>query len=89
MEQPITAALIRIGEGKLSERERKRLGLAPGATWFDGIAAAIIRAAVRGDVAAAREIREATEGAAPLHVELGGKIALTDFVKKLVDKIAA
>jgi hypothetical protein len=89
MEQSITAVLIRIGESKLPERERKRLGLAPGATWFDGIAAAIIRAAVKGDVEAAREVREAIEGKAPLHVDLGGEIAVADFLKKLAEKFAA
>jgi hypothetical protein len=81
-------SLIRIGESKLPEHWRKKLDLWPGATWFDGIAASIIRAAVRGDVAAAREIREATEGKAPLHVELGGEIALTNVVKKVVEKAA-
>jgi hypothetical protein len=49
----------------------------------------MFRAAVRGDVAAAREIREAIEGKAPLQVELTGEIALVDVVKKLVEKAAA
>jgi hypothetical protein len=87
--RPITAALIRIGESKLPERERKKLGLGPGATWFDAVAASMFRAAVRGDVEAAREIREAIEGKAPLHVELSGEIALTDVVKKLVENAVA
>jgi hypothetical protein len=87
--RPITAALIRVGESKLPERERKKLGLGPGATWFDGIAAGMVRAAVRGDAAAAREIREAIEGKAPLHVELSGEITLADFVRKVVAKAAA
>jgi hypothetical protein len=87
--RPNTAALIRVGESKLPERLRKQLGLRPGATWFDGMAGGMFRAAVSGDVAAAREIREAIEGKAPLQVELSGEIALADVVKKLGEKFAA
>jgi hypothetical protein len=91
--RPITAAFIRVGESKLPEHWRKKLGLRPGATWFDGVAAGVFRAAVGGDVAAARELREAIEGKAPLHVELtgkeGGPIAIGDALKKLFEKIAA
>jgi hypothetical protein len=91
--RPLTAAFIRVGESKLPEHWRKKLGLWPGATWFDGVAAGMFRAAVGGDVAAARELREAIEGKAPLHVELtgkeGGPIAVADIVKQFVEKFAA
>jgi hypothetical protein len=87
--RPITAAFIRVGESRLPERWRKQLGLWNHATWFDAVAASMFRAAVRGDVAAAREIREAIEGKAPLHVELSGEIVLADIVKKVVEKFAA
>jgi hypothetical protein len=89
VERPITAALVRVGESKLPERWRRQLGLWIGATWFDAVAASMFRAAVRGDVAAAREIREAIEGKAPLHVELTGEIILADVVKQLVENAAA
>jgi hypothetical protein len=56
MEQTITAALIRIGTSKLPERERRQLDLWPGATYFDAIAAALVRAAVKGNAETAREI---------------------------------
>jgi hypothetical protein len=62
--RPLTAAFIRVGESKLPEHWRKKLGLWLGATWFDGLAAGMFRAAVKGDVAAARELREAIEGRA-------------------------
>jgi hypothetical protein len=87
--RPITAALMRVGESKLPERERKQLGLWPGATWFDAIAVGMFRATIRGDVAAAREIREAIEGKAPLLVELTGGIVLADVVRKLDERVAA
>jgi hypothetical protein len=40
----------------------KALSLDPGASWAMCIAASLIRQAVKGEVAAAREIREAVEG---------------------------
>jgi hypothetical protein len=53
----------------------------------------LLRAAVRGDVAAAREIREAIEGAAPQRIELTGPdgepVAIGDNLKKLFEKPAA
>jgi hypothetical protein len=90
--RPITAAYVRFGGSKLPQRLRKRLGLPPGATWFDGVAMGLFRAA-KGNVEAAREIREAIEGKTPLHVELtckeGRPIVIADIVKKLFEKRAA
>jgi len=39
-----------------------QLSLRPGASWAMCVSAALLHAAVRGDVAAAKEIRECTEG---------------------------
>jgi hypothetical protein len=92
MERLITAALIRIGRSKLPERQRKELNLWPGATYFDAIAAALVRAAVKGNAEAAREIWARVEGPTPRRIELtgpdGGPIAIGDAVKKLFEKFA-
>jgi|SRR5215469_7285725 len=91
--RPISAAFVRLGESKLPEHWRKQLGLEPGATWFDAVAAGMFRAAANGDPEAAREIREAVEGETPLRIEVagedGGPIVIADVVKKLFETIAA
>ena len=92
MRGPITAALWHIGESKLPERQRKKLGLWPGATWFDAVAAAMFHAAANGNPEAAREIREAIEGKTPLRLELtgeaGGAIVVADLVRKVFEAAA-
>jgi hypothetical protein len=50
------------------------LGLKENSTWLDAIATGMLRRAAEGDVAAAREIREVTEGRVPAAVNLEGKI---------------
>jgi len=90
---PITAAFIRFGESELPEHWRKQLGLWPGATWFDAVAAGMFHAAVNGNPGAAREIREAVEGTASTRIELtgggGGPIVIADVLKRLFEKFAA
>jgi len=51
-----------------------KLGLAPGSTFAEAIAAALCTNAVRGNVAAAKEICDRTEGRVPVAVDLEGKI---------------
>jgi hypothetical protein len=69
-ERPITATMWRIGESELPERWRRKLGLSQGATWFDGVVMGLFHAAINGNPEAAREIREAIVGKAPLCIEL-------------------
>lgn len=91
--RPISAALVRVGESKLPESWRRKLGLLRGATWFDAVAAGMFRAAANGNPGAAREIREAIEGTASTRIELtgggGGPIVIADVLKKLSEKFAA
>ncbi len=68
--RPISAALDRIGTSELPERQRKRLALPKGSTWFDGVAIAMLYEAANGNPAAAKEVRESIEGKAPQRVEL-------------------
>jgi len=49
-------------------RDMKILG--PGATWAEGIAIGQIRKAMLGEVASAKELREATEGKSTQRIEL-------------------
>jgi Family of unknown function (DUF5681) len=50
------------------------LGVEPGTHWAEAIARAVIARAARGDVSAAREVREVTEGRTPATLNLEGKI---------------
>ena len=50
------------------------LSLKKNSTWLDAIATGMLRRAAEGDVAAAREIREVTEGRVPAALNLEGKI---------------
>jgi hypothetical protein len=50
------------------------IGLKKNSTWLDAIAIGMLRRAAEGDVSAAREIREVTEGRVPAALNLEGKI---------------
>ncbi len=52
------------------EDVRRVMKLAKGSTWSDAIACSLARRAVRGDVAAAKELRESVEGRSVQRVEL-------------------
>jgi hypothetical protein len=74
---PLSAALeIDLGK-RLPDTEegaaiRQRLGLGHRTTWARAIAAALIRQAISGDVAAAREIADRIEGKATQRHEITG-----------------
>ena len=50
------------------------LGLKKNSTWLDAIATGMLRRAAEGDVSAAKEIREVTEGRLPAQVDASRKI---------------
>ena len=59
----IVSRALRIQLGQRAPNEIVlQLGLSPGASWGMCVSSALLHAAARGDVQAAREIREATEG---------------------------
>src|ERR1700677_586006 len=62
--RPLSSAYIEFAERRLPERLRRSLGLPEGATYTDALAEALFRSALNGNVPAARELREATEGRA-------------------------
>jgi hypothetical protein len=66
--QPISDRYAHIAEQKLPENIRKKLKLGPGATYGDAIALRTFQAALEGDIAATREVREAIEGKAAIRV---------------------
>jgi hypothetical protein len=66
--QPISDRYAHIAEVKLPENIRKKLKLGPGATYGDAIALRTFQAALEGDIAATREVREAIEGKATIRV---------------------
>ena len=66
--QPISDRYAHIAEEKLPENIRKKLKLGPGATYGDAIALRTFQAALEGDIAATREVREAIEGKAAIRV---------------------
>ena len=66
--QPISDRYAHIAEEKLPENIRRKLKLGPGATYGDAIALRTFQAALEGDIAATREVREATEGKAAIRV---------------------
>jgi hypothetical protein len=68
------------------------VGLPPGSTWAEAIASAVIARAACGDVSAAREVRDVTEGHVPPSVNQEGKIdyaAGLDAKQQLLKKLAA
>jgi hypothetical protein len=58
-----------------------------GKTYAEGIAMAMIKAAMRGDVAAAKEIREVTEGKVPqrVEVEFSGGVTVDHILSEATD----
>ena len=84
---------MRVGESQLPTRWRKKLGLWRGATWFDAVAVGMFQAGANGNPEAAREIREAIEGRAPLRIQLIGEadrpIALAELFERIFEKVAA
>ena len=60
--RPITERYANLAETPIEETERKKLNLPEGATYADALAFAIFERAMKGDIAAIREIREALEG---------------------------
>jgi hypothetical protein len=60
--KPISDRYAYIAEEKLPASIQKKLKLGPGATYGDAIALRTFHAALEGDIAATREIREAIEG---------------------------
>src|SRR5215469_4396179 len=66
--QPISDRYAHIAEEKLPENIRKKLKLGPGATYGDAVALRTFQAALEGDIAATREVREAIEGKAAIRV---------------------
>jgi hypothetical protein len=67
--QPISDRYAHIAEEKLPENIRKNLKLGPGATYGDAIAMRTFQAALEGDIAATREVREAIEGKTTIRMD--------------------
>jgi hypothetical protein len=61
---PLSGLYAEFAGKVLPEERRIELGLAEGATFGDAVAAVLFAAAMKGSVAAARELREAVEGKA-------------------------
>lgn len=85
--RPISDAYEKVAGLKLPEDLRVKLGLPKGSLYRDAIAIQQIRAAIKGNSPAAKEIREAIEGKATQRVELvGGEDAPpVGIVYELVD----
>lgn len=67
--RPVSEAYDEALRMDLPEPVRKAMNLPKGATWADAVAASMLKAAVlKGDVAAAKELREGTEGKAPMRI---------------------
>jgi hypothetical protein len=60
--RPISDSLAYLAESDLPDRLRHKLELSKGATYADAVAQSLFLAALKGSVAAAREVREAIEG---------------------------
>lgn len=84
--KPLTERYEQVLEEALPEKARLKLGLAPGATYGDAIAAGQARKAVMGATEAAKEIREAVEGKSPQAVfNLGDNAE----VKVILERVGA
>jgi hypothetical protein len=68
--RPISKRYAAIVETPLDERIRQAMRLPEGATHRDAIALSLVRAAIKGKIDAAREVREAIEEKAKQRVEL-------------------
>jgi hypothetical protein len=67
--KPISDRYAYIAEEKLPENIQKKLKLEPGATYGDAVALRTFHAALEGDIAATREIREAIEGKSTIRTD--------------------
>jgi hypothetical protein len=67
--QPISDRYAHIAEEKLPENIRKKLKLGPGATYGDAIALRTFQAALEGDIAATREVRDSGVSATLLNAK--------------------
>ena len=67
--KPISDRYTYIAEVKLPESIQKKLKLEPGATYGDAVAVRTFHAALEGDIAATREIREAIEGKSTIRTD--------------------
>jgi hypothetical protein len=60
--RPISDRYLELTEQQLPEEYRAKLGLPEGATCGDALVAIMFKAALEGNIAAVREVREAIEG---------------------------
>jgi hypothetical protein len=82
--KPVSERYAESIEMPLPENIRKQLGLKPGATWGDAVAMGTIRSAVKGNQAAAKELREGIEGKAREQIELSVDVN-KDVVERLLE----
>jgi hypothetical protein len=76
--RPLSDAYGQCAERRLPEKIRRRLGLPEGTTFADALTQALFLSAINGNVPAARELREATEGRAEVRSkEPAGEVQLT------------
>jgi len=68
--RPISEAYDDLVRLELPEKIRLSANLPKGSTWADAIALSMARQALKGDVPAAKEVREAIEGKSVQRVEL-------------------
>jgi hypothetical protein len=78
--KPITDRYLRIVETELPDDIRRALDLPRGATFGDAIALARARQAIRGETAAAKEMREAIEGRSITPPDSEGKNAAMTII---------
>lgn len=74
--KPITDRYHRIVETDLPDDVRRALGLPSGATFGDAIALAQARQAIKGETAAAKEMREAIEGRSMEQLDVGKEFSV-------------
>ena len=67
--KPISDRYAYVAEETLPESIQRKLKLGPGATYGDAIALLTFHAALEGDIAATREIREAIEGKSTIRTD--------------------
>ena len=84
---PIGERYRRIAERPFPEVERKKLGLWKGATWGDAIALQLFKFTLRGNVVAAREIREGIDGKPTLESPTFTRIYNSHNMEELVRRL--
>jgi uncharacterized protein DUF5681 len=62
--RPLSSTYVEFAERRVPDKFRRSLGLPENATFADAITQALFLSAINGNVPAARELREATEGKA-------------------------